>query len=368
MPDIPEQFNKPLSDFEADLDLPEGFTARTADPSDMHAATAIDWLENSRPSRQGFWPALTLALIVQAEKLLELLSESSRSDAFSSIERRRTSAARAVDQLVWIVDENEVSARKYYNLAESVIIARMHRKHPSAAAHATSKWEMYSPFITDVTAATPDGRLAIAEWIWQHGVLDSPLTVSTSHRTRQPRPFYEMLQRLETGSGTTGGAVFQALVYGYLYADSPTLTVVSQKVNTGSRRAGVIGDVSGYLGEHLVLAVEAKDKRLGEADESDLMTFIEASAPWPDLDAVVFARSFDEYIQELLESANVRTFSVSEMIRTVRLWDIPKQENAIRSVKFFLGQIQKNPELVNRVEEFLQEIYESLSGPEAAVG
>ncbi|MCD0482320.1 hypothetical protein LO771_07815 [Streptacidiphilus sp. ASG 303] len=353
-----DQFNRPLAGFEAMLELPYGFTARAPEPNEVEAARAIKWLENSRPKRHNFWPALTLAFVAQAEILLAKLSEQSHPNAFTSIKRRETSAARAVDQLTWVVGETEIPVRRFYNFAAEVIMVQMRRHHPSSPGHATSKWEMYKPFIESVIAASPGGRLAVAQWVWKHGVLDRQMTVSTSHRERQPRPFYEMLKDLETGSGTTGGAVFQSLVYGYLYADSPTLTVISQRVNTGSRRAGVIGDVSGFLGEHVVLAAEAKDKHLTKADEADLMTFITESSAFPDLDAVVFARSFDSYIQDVLCEAEVRCFTRNEMIHTVSLWDVPKQENAVRSVRFFLGQIQKNPSLVERVDEFIKDLYE----------
>ncbi|MEV0239226.1 hypothetical protein AB0I06_04685 [Streptomyces sp. NPDC050674] len=351
------QFDKPLSEFEDALELPAGFTTRDLDGVDSHAVAAIAWLAHERPERQNFWPALCLAFIAQAEKLLGHLGTSQQADAFTQIARKVTSAAKAVDQLVWIApDGTEVPVRRFYNAAAEVIIGRMRREHPSAPGHATSKWLMYEPFIASILATSPSGRRAIAEWVWEMGVLARPKTISTIHRIRQPRPFFEIIESLDTGSGTTGGAMFQAIVYGYLYADSPTLTVVSQRVNTGSRRAGVIGDVSGYLGENVVLAAEAKDKHLGKSDEADLLTFIEESSAFPDLDAVVFARSFDPYILARLEENSVRTFSTEEMLRTVRLWDVPKQENAVRAMRFFLGHIQKNQRLVDRVEDFLQEL------------
>lgn len=351
------QFDKPLTEFEDSLELPQGFTSRNLDDVDGDAVSAIAWLAHERPERQNFWPALCLAFIAQAERLLGHLGVDQKKDPFATIERKKTSAAKAVDQLVWITpDGTEVPSRRFYNAAAEVIIARMRREHPSSPGHNTSKWLMYEPLITHIFSTTPGGRLAIAEWIWQMGVLAKPKTVNTAHRTRQPRPFLAIIESLDTGSGTTGGAVFQAMVYGYLYADSPTLTVVSQKVNTGSRRAGVIGDVSGYLGEHLVLAAEAKDKHLGKSNEADLHTFIEESSAFPDLDAVVFARSFDSHIAAKLEENKVRTFSTEDMMRTVRLWDVPKQENAVRAMRFFLGQIQKNQRLVARVEEFLLEL------------
>lgn len=353
---MPEQFQNPLSDYESTLCLPAGFTTRPNGSVDPHADAAIEWLEYQRPRRQSFWPALCLAFIGQAEAVLKATERPRVDNPFVSVVRKSTSANRAIDQLVWLVGEIEFSTRPYYNAAERVIIGDMHREHPSAAAHATSKWEMYRQFIEEMFSALPSGRLKIANWIWETGVLAQPLTISTASRTRQPRPFLEMLKHLDRGSGRTGGAIFQALVYAYLYADSPTLTVISQRVNTGSRRAGVVGDVSGYLGEHVVLAAEAKDKDLDGGDISELTTFINESSAFPDMDAVVFARSFDPALEDHLNSVQVRTFPLDLMIRTVSLWDVPKQENAVRAVRFFLGQIQRSAALIERVDLFLQSL------------
>jgi len=144
------------------------------------------------------------------------------------------------------------------------------------------------------------------------------------------------------------------LVYAYLVADSPSLSFQSQKVNVGSSRAGVIGDVDGYQGADVVLAAEAKDKDLTIEDEDDLEGFLEDVAGFPDADAVVFARSFDESIAARLERADVRMVDRAQMVTTVRLWDVPKQDIALQAMKYFLAHIQKSSPLLTRLEEFVE--------------
>ena len=349
---------QPITAFAADLGFPEDFALRTPDEVEPSAAAAIAWLNTQRPMTQNFWPGLTLAFIAQAEAVLSDLGEQSVVDAFEDprVKVKEGTAAKAVDQLTFLTPALiDRPLRRSYNFAVRAITIDMRRYHPSMPGHATSKWRVYKELIKYIFATTPAGRAAIAGHIWNTGVLAASETLIGSGRTRQPRPFLEVLESLSTSSGTTGGAMYQAMVYAYMSADSPTLNVQSQKVNVGSSRAETLGDVSGYLGEYPVLAAEAKDKDLTVADEQDLSAFVEDASTFPDLDAVVFARTFDTGIASYLEDNNVRRVDKAQMLATVRLWDVPKQDNAIRAMRFFLGRIQKDPKLLKRLTDFVDE-------------
>ncbi len=227
---------------------------------------------------------------------------------------------------------------------------------PSAPGHATSRWRGYRDLIGLLGRMSPEGRLSVAEHVWATGVLPLEEILPAQERPRRPRPFLALVSRLDTSSGAHGGALFQAMVYAYLSADSPSLNVVSHPVNVGSSSAGALGDVDGYLGEEIVLAAEAKDKNLSMPDEGDLSTFIEDVDPYPDVDAVVFARDIDHQTREWLRSIGIRSVSRSDMMAVIELWDVPKQQNAVRAMRFFLAKIQKQPPLLARVIDFLAEL------------
>ena len=50
--------------------------------------------------------------------------------------------------------------------------------------------------------------------------------------------------------------------------------------------------------------------------------------------------------------------SRAEMLASVALWDVPKQENAVRAMQFFLAHIQKSPPLLARLNEFVAKVQE----------
>lgn len=357
---------QPLSKFESQLGFPAGFAIRTErenDPRAAYATSAIEWLENDRPVRQNFWPALCIALIAQVDHALTLMGQEDEADIIveSRVVRTRSDGSTVRQLEIDTGPAGTVANRRYYNFADTVIRVEMMRAHPSMPGHATSAWGGYTEFIRLVGQASPGGRALIAKWVWDHGVIPLDQTVIAANRTRQPRVFYEVVKGLDTASGSTGGAMYQALVYAYLVADSPTLTVQSHKVNVGSARAGAIGDVDGYLGEEIVLAAEAKDRHLTLADEDDLNAFMEDVSDFPDADAVVFAASFDSDIRSVLESGGIRTMSREEMLASVSLWDVPKQENALRAMRFFLGRVQQNRHLLSRLLEFVNTILDETS-------
>lgn len=356
---MPKGGDQPLSNFETQLLLPKGFTTRTMPKSDedLHAVEAIKWITESLPPRVNYWPALTLAFVAQVETALnELGLETDENIASNERVQSVREDGRGNAQLVLGVAPNlTVSCRPYYNAAERVIRVEMRRQHPSAPGHATGRWREFSQVIQLLGKMSPGGRSKVAHHIWQVGVLPREQIIPSGGRPRRPRPFYRIVKELDTASGSHGGALFQAMVYAYFSAESPYLNVVSNAVNVGSSRAGALGDVDGYLGEEVVLAAEAKDKSLTIEDEHDLSTFIEDVSPYPDVDAVVFARSADDEVRSWLSDMGVRTVDRGEMAAAVSLWDIPKQETAVNAMRFYLRHIQKQPALLRRVIGFLAE-------------
>ena len=303
--------NQPLKTFEAMLELPSGFASRSPkDDSDpAKTARAVKWLEKSRPSDQNAWPALTLAFVAQVEAALSSMKVKTHTDLLGGSRILTEQKGKPVRQLILTLPNGMVPTRRYYNNAEKVIRTELNRTHPSMPGHATAGWQAYRDFISLLGSCSPSGRRIVAEWIWEHGVIALSERLVPTIRIRRPRPFHEVVKDLDTASGKTGGAMYQAMVYAYFVADSPTLTVVSHKVNTGSSRAGALGDVDGFLGESIVLAAEAKDKDLTLDDEDDLGGFLDDVAPHADVDAVVFARTFSADIAKVLKKKGIRAIA-----------------------------------------------------------
>ena len=193
---------QPVDRFVSELGLPEGFFARTG-TSDPLFATATEWLTTKRPKKQNHWPALTLALIAQAEDGLFRLGEASVSDVFGTLQIEEADpSGQPVNTLNFSVpkvnddDDPYVRLRGKYNLALSLILTRMRRNgHPSNPGHATQSWRAYRPLVELIWAMTPEGRTALVAWSWANGVLPLDETKIVAVVERPIRPFRTRTRR-----------------------------------------------------------------------------------------------------------------------------------------------------------------------------
>lgn len=347
--------NQPIAVFATQLGLPDGFPERTGGDADPNLQNAIEWMKNLRPARQNFWPALVLAIIVQAEQALALAGMESNEDPFASfpIETHSTNG-RVVNTLNFQVNGKKVPLRPAYNKATQVIRVDMRRDHPSAPAHATQAWPDYRDLIVSVYAMSPAARTKFAEYTWKTGVLTAPERLWAAQAQRVVRPFEKVLADFDTKNATPGGALFQGLVFGYFRADSPNLTLESHQVNTSSSRVDMPGDVAGFRGGEVELAVEVKDYGItGATVENVLVDFLEDLVDTPNTTAVVVADSVDQDARIRLEKSNIIALSRSDLRDRVSTWDLPKQQEALRGALYYLSRIQKKTALVDKLLDFL---------------
>lgn len=347
-----------MSVFTSMLDLPEGFADREAGEDDECLIEAIDWMCTSRPPQQNFWPALCLAFVSQCEATLDLAGKASDDDPFVSFPIQTEASGRTVNTLNFRVggDGKKVTLRPRFNEAAEVIRIGMRRDHPSAAAHATQAWPPYRPLIELLFQMAPNARTRFAEYVWEHGVLAAPERRWATKAERIVRPFEKVLADFDTHNARPGGALFQGLVYGFFKADSPGLTLESHQVNTGSSRVDMPGDVAGFRGNEVELAVEVKDYEITvQTVESVLVDFLEDLVEAPNTTAVVVAEKVDDASRERLAESNVIAISRQELRDRVITWDLPKQQEALRGAIYYLSRIQKKTQLVERLVDFLTE-------------
>lgn len=345
---------QPISNFADDLGYPEEFATRIGGHNENSLTEAISWIASSRPRRQNYWPALCLAYISQCEEALTLAGQESEDDPFHAFPIEGSTGQVTVNTLNFQVEGNKVRLRPKFNSAASVIRVDMRREHPSAAPHATQSWPDYVRLIELIYAMTPSARTRFAEYVWQTGVVEAPERRWAEQAVRIVRPYEKVLADFDTYGATPGGALFQSLVFGFFTADSPSLTLESHKVNTGSSRADMPGDVAGFRGGEVELAVEVKDRVItGDTVETVLVDFLEDLVGTPNATAVVVAAEVDEASRQRLDQSNVVALSRDDLRTRVVTWDLPKQQDAVRGAIYFLGRIQKNRKLVDRLVDFL---------------
>lgn len=330
---------QPLANFIDSLGLPAGFDARPEVSGSVKVEAAIAWMETQRPRNQNYWPALVLALIAQSEALLAAEGVDSLPDVFASNPRQESSGTRVVNTLNFSrAGGPPITLRPLYNDAQRVIQVNMLREHPIMPGHATQAWPAYRDLITLIYTMTPSERKTFAEYVWKTGVLDSPELVLAAKRERVVRPFEFVLLHMPTTGidrRIRGGAMLQGITYGYFRADSPNLILETHKVNVASSRTQLIGDVVGYRGGEVELAAEVKD--LDITDAAAVADFIEDIANAPNATAVVVCQSITDEAREEIESRNITVLTVGDLARTVSVWDLPKQQEGLRGVDYFLG-------------------------------
>lgn len=318
---------------------------------------AIDFLENHRPPQQNYWPALTLALLAQAEELLAALGVSSLNDVFATVDIELEAAGGGARNTLNFVrpDGTQSKLRPAYGRTVAVIRSEMRRfAHPYSPGSQTGAWRSYRPFIEAIFGATPEERSTIARWVWEYGVLPIPETVPAGAGAgdRRERPFAYVLRHMPTAS-RPGGAIFQAEAYAYLRADAPNVILEAHAVNVASRRARLVGDVAGFRGDAIELAAEVKDLHISEDNlDEQLGDFLVEIAEVPDATAIVFAAGFTDEAREALAAQNVIPLDREQMAATAAVWDLPKQTEAMGALCYFLARIQNRPQLVRGVRNF----------------
>lgn len=349
---------QPVDRFRAELGLPVGFFDRAGGTSSM-LDRAVAWLTDERPRRQNHWPALTLAAVAQAEDGLLRLNQDSVSDVFGQLPREEMDpSGQPVNTLNFAVpavsagDDDYVRLRGKYNLALSLILARMRRNgHPSNPGHATQSWPAYRPLIELVWAMNPADRRALVEWVWSNGVLPLDETQIAAAVERPVRPFELVLAEMPTASSRPG-SVWQGLCYGYLRADSPNLQLESSKAQTGSRRSGLLGDVDGFVGDRVALAAECKDMTLSDDWRNELTEFLAQVNRVPGTLALVMCSDATEAARQEISEAGLIVLAREQMRQTAAVWDEPKQWSALQGVFYYLRRIQKSEAILAQVREW----------------
>jgi len=372
------------SEFEGDLGLPAGFFDRNGE-SNGGFDEAVEWLTNERPRHQNSWPALTLALIAQAERGLNLLDEPSLDDVFGRLEIQTTrQGGRAVNTLNFMIPvtggaEGEqgdagatlITLRPRYNEALMVVRTLMRRYgHPNNPGHATQSWPDYRPLIALIWSMSPTDRRDLCEWVWTEGVLTIEESVSVAAAARMIRPFERVLSEMPTASSRPG-TIWQGICYGYLRADSPNVQLESHSAQTGSRRSGLLGDVDGFVGDRVALAAECKDRHIDTENwQDELGEFQSQTSQYPGITAIAMVATVDDDAAEEVVDAGLIILTREEMRRIVAVWDEAKQWSALEGLFYYLRRIQKSEAILTQVKAWCRDNRVPIDGDleESALG
>jgi hypothetical protein len=322
---------------------------RTADVIDLEESFK-HWF----PMRR-FFLGLILSSIALVEDLLEQAGRDRMPDAlkrYPPLELDRKGNPKKT--LTIKGPRKQVSLRGYVNRTEAVILGALKRfDYVSAAPHTTWAWSQHRTELEKLFSVSPKERTAFGLFLWrQVTALPAPAIVK---REVSARPFSTLLRNFATTASKNerSGAHLQAMVYAYLRADSPNVTIVAARVRAGSNRFGAVGDVDGWYGAELALTAEVRDIEID--DIAGLSGFIRNLSSHRDPTAMVVARKFAPEVQEGLAKENILTLTRAKLAENVDPWDIRKQQEAMRHFEHYIRIIERSDAIGQRFDKFLQD-------------
>ncbi|GIL38030.1 hypothetical protein [Roseiterribacter gracilis] len=225
---------------------------------------------------------------------------------------------------------------------------------PYGPQQATESWPDFKAEMQMVLGMTPTERATLILQILSLLMKRWPPITSVNTASFKARPFTTLLAKFPISTqGERHGAMMQAIAYGYYRADAPNLALETAKSRAGGKRTQRVGDIDGYSGRALALSVEVKALRLLASHQPQMQRFLNALAMHKNTTAVVVASDFEAEYRRTLESRGLSTISLEELQRSVKLWDMPKQIQAVRGVWYFLNRVERKPEMQTRLEDFI---------------
>ena len=232
--------------------------------------------------------------------------------------------------------------------------------YPSAYVYNTGQWQKYQDLLLACFQLSESARLLLCERLIAFGLANLPKNSFYARETLRIRLFEEVIKNYERGvQGENGGLVFQAIAYGYIAADRPHLSVIADKVRTGSARQKRFGDIDCYFGLDLETSTEVKDISItAQRFEKELGEFCRKCAG-NSTRGIAFVLDADEQAIETIASYGVNLITQATLLYLISFWDWPKQDAAVQGVLHFLSHIEQDPNAVKRLLTFINQIAEN---------
>lgn len=260
--------------------------------------------------------------------------------------------------LTFVVNGQRYGIRSVHNEVIDLFREDLRRTNfPSSPGHHTGEWDRYTDMLDLSLQLSRDGRYKAAQRIIDLG-LDFFDRKSLPGRDQPlPDPLLAVLQEYDRKHPEEeAGTAYQAFAYGWVSVEWSHLSLVADKLRTGSSRQHRYGDIDGYYGPDLVVSVEVKDKQITDANvESELGTMINLAED-ASVIAVAVCRSILPDAEKQLTEAGVVALTDAELQEQLQRWDYYKQNRALQGMIHYLENIEENPAATQRLLRFIQDI------------
>ena len=340
------------------LNVPDGDFA----PGEAKVVEKVMGYVTQRFSRMKYILGLGIDFVVLAQRLSEWddsakafrqdLDDESLFEHYSLITSR---GGRKANTLSFEFNGNQAGIRKTEERVVQLFHALNRTGYPSAYVYNTGQWTKYRELLVLCFQLSEIGRLRACKSLVKFGIDNIAENAFFGRETPRARLLEMVIDAYtRTGADENGGLVFQALAYGYVSADRPFLSLIADKVRTGSARQKRFGDIDCYCGLDLELSVEVKDLKITSGNvERELGGFINEVRSAGIL-GLAFVGEVDEDIRTRLSGDGISCLTEGELRRVVASWDWPKQNAAIQGMLHYLSHIEQDAEATLRLLRFIK--------------
>lgn len=227
--------------------------------------------------------------------------------------------------------------------------------YPSAYVYNTGQWQKYQDLLNGCFKLSQSGRITLVKSLVNYGLKKLSKNTYYSRKQSRVRLFEEIIENFQRGvKGENGGLIFQAIAFGFYYADFPHLSFVVDKVRTGSSRQKRFGDIDCYFGLDLEISIEVKDFNISlNSLTKELSSLVTNTLDNENL-GVAFLKSIDSDAADKLQSKGIRVISQDVLLEFVSLWDWQKQNNAVQGMLHYIAHIEQDAKAVKRLLMFIK--------------
>lgn len=236
--------------------------------------------------------------------------------------------------------------------------------YPSAYVYNSGQWKKFQHMMLLCFKLSESAKYKLCVDLIAFGMKVMPKNSFYIRDFPRSRLIEPIIKNFERGvKGENGGVIFQAIAYGLLIADRPHLSIMVDKVRTGSSRQKRFGDIDCYYGFDLELSVEVKDFEITQNNfDKELGEFCR-NCQGNQIVGIVFAEQVTDNVKRVILDYGVRTITQNDILYLVSFWDWQKQNAAVQAILHYISHIEQNPNAVERMLSFIHEIdssYDSL--------
>lgn len=253
------------------------------------------------------------------------------------------------------VGSSSASIRKVEERVSTTFVQMKRSGYPSAYVYNTGQWRKFLVLLEHAFRLSEGGRYLAIKALFEYGLSHFEKNVYYVRSVDRVRLFENFLNNYpRSHQSENGGLALQALSYGFLKTNYAHLSMMADKVRTGSSRQKRIGDIDLYYGLDLEISVEVKDMLIDDSSiEKQLSSFIE-SVRMEGTRGIVICSEISASSIEQLQQNGCSILTVSDVANAVSLWDWYKQDRAVHGFLHYLAHVEQDPLAVRRALNFIQ--------------